>query len=242
MDYIKTIENLKLKIWNPSLRKETNFVLSDGQQEILKSIEENCFTLVKQTRQVGITSCLISFLLAYALNNPNSSLIYVTESIDGCKHAAEVLNYLAGSSLVHNNFKKIKFSDNSVVFQNGAKIKFIANSEFYNNTKGLTYNVIVFDLAAFFHKRHILDIQQCLADNGKVIISSCPRYKNGEFYELWNTISNYGKLDIPHRVSVDSYKTYWQGSDYPNKMRQFFEKENSFKMEMLGEFVDIPQE
>lgn len=236
MDIIKEIENLNLKIWNPTLKKETEFILSDGQKEVLKSIETRN-TLVKQTRQVGMTYCLLLYLLEYASSKERHHCLYFASSNDGAESAIEKMKYIGDCLSDKQDFPKIKFSKNLMKFENGSTIRFVSNDTDYDSIIGASYDVTIFDNAVFYIDNLFEKGLPSITIDGKIIVCSCPQYKKGAFYTLWNN---------PHapyiKLSIDSSKTYWQGADYPNKMRQFFEKEDSFKMEMLGEFVNIPQE
>ena len=53
------------------------FKMYDFQKKIVKTIHNNRFTICKLPRQSGKSTTTISYLLHYALFNPNSTLLYL---------------------------------------------------------------------------------------------------------------------------------------------------------------------
>ena len=117
------------------------------QEKIVKTIHENRFTICKLPRQSGKSTTTISYLLHYALFNPNSNIAILANK---SSTARDILGRL---QLAYENLPKwlqqgvLNWNKGNIELENGSKVVAAATSS--SAVRGGSYNIIFLDEFAF---------------------------------------------------------------------------------------------
>lgn len=181
-------------------------------------------------RQFGKTMLGINQKLFWAINDPGSSIAWVTPIYkQGKKVFDELEKATANSGLFHYNR-----SDLTVYCSNGSKIQYFSG-ERPDNIRGNTFDYLIIDEYAFTRPELWTEILSAtvLVKGKKVIFISTPKGRN-HFYKL-SLQPNY-----------DTRYKYFHFTSYDNPMIEINDLEERrrnlpdyvFKQEYLAEFID----
>jgi len=157
------------------------------QEKIVNTIHENRFTICKLPRQSGKSTTTISYLLHYALFNPNCNIAILANK---SSTARDILGRL---QLAYENLPKwlqqgvLNWNKGNIELENGSKVVAAATSS--SAVRGGSYNIIFLDEFAFvpttIAEQFFSSVYPTITSgkSTKVIIVSTPHGMN-QFYKL----------------------------------------------------------
>jgi hypothetical protein len=214
------------------------FKMYDFQKRIVKTIHENRFTICKLPRQSGKSTTTISYLLHYALFNPNSNIALLANK---SSTARDILGRL---QLAYENLPKwmqqgvINWNKGSIELENKSTIVAAATSS--SAIRGGSYNIIFLDEFAFvpanIAEAFFSSVYPTISSGNKtkMIIVSTPMGMN-QFYKLWTDAENKQNDYIPievHWSEVPGRDEAWKEATIRNTSPEQFQQE--FECDFLG--------
>jgi len=164
------------------------FKMYGFQKKIVETIHNNRFTICKLPRQSGKSTTTISYLLHYALFNPNSNIAILANK---SSTARDILGRL---QLAYENLPKwmqqgvINWNKGNIELENKSTIVAAATSS--SAIRGGSYNIIFLDEFAFvptnIAESFFSSVYPTISAGSKtkMIIVSTP-YGMNQFYKLW---------------------------------------------------------
>ena len=214
------------------------FKLYDFQKKIVRTIHENRFTICKLPRQSGKSTTTISYLLHFALFNPNSNIALLANK---SSTARDILSRL---QLAYENLPKwlqqgvINWNKGNIELENKSTIVAAATSS--SAIRGGSYNIIFLDEFAFvptnIAEMFFSSVYPTISagKNTKMIIVSTP-YGMNQFYKLWidaeNKRNDYVPIEV-HWSEVPGRDEDWKEMTIRNTSPEQFQQE--FECEFLG--------
>jgi len=208
------------------------------QEKIVKTIHENRFTICKLPRQSGKSTTTISYLLHYALFNPNSNIAILANK---SSTARDILGRL---QLAYENLPKwlqqgvLNWNKGNIELENGSKVVAAATSS--SAVRGGSYNIIFLDEFAFvpttIAEQFFSSVYPTITSgkSTKVIIVSTPHGMN-QFYKLWVDAeagqNDYIPIEV-HWSEVPGRDVKWKEETIRNTSESQFASE--FECEFLG--------
>ncbi|UYA57638.1 terminase large subunit [Synechococcus phage S-CREM1] len=214
------------------------FKMWDFQEELITNFHNNRFNIAKLPRQTGKSTTVVSYLLHYAIFNPNIKIAILANKAETSR---ELLSRL---QLSYENLPKwmqhgvISWNKGSVELENGSKI--IAASTSSSAVRGNSFNIIFLDEFAFIPnniaEQFFSSVYPTISSgkSTKVIIISTPNGMN-MFYKLWHDAERHKNSYIPlevHWSQVPGRDAKWKEETIANtSLRQFTQE---FECEFLG--------
>lgn len=209
--------------------------LHQGQTEIIKDIlsTDAMFYTICTPRQFGKSFMAVQLMLYYALNFPNSKLMFTSPVYSqASKVYKELMNGIRDTGIIdrHNS------AENSVIFINGSEL-FFKSVQLPDNLRGYSIDYLFLDEAGMY-KDEIFSavLRPMLTVRGKkCFMFSTPKGKNF-FYEFFIRGRD------PEQPRYRSYKGNSDRNPYAN--REEIEDARKtlpdalFRQEYLAEFVD----
>ena len=214
------------------------FKMYDFQKTIVDTIHNNRFTICKLPRQSGKSTTTISYLLHYALFNPNSNIALLANK---STTARDILGRL---QLAYENLPKwmqqgvINWNKGNIELENKSTIVAAATSS--SAIRGGSYNIIFLDEFAFvptnIAESFFSSVYPTISAGSKtkMIIVSTP-YGMNQFYKLWTDAENKRNDYIPievHWSEVPGRDEAWKEQTIRNTSEEQFQQE--FECEFLG--------
>ena len=214
------------------------FKMYDFQKKIVNTIHDNRFTICKLPRQSGKSTTTISYLMHYALFNPNSNIAILANK---SSTARDILGRL---QLAYENLPKwlqqgvINWNKGSIELENKSTIVAAATSS--SAIRGGSFNIIFLDEFAFvptnIAEMFFSSVYPTISagKNTKMIIVSTP-YGMNQFYKLWTDAENKRNDYIPievHWSEVPGRDEQWKEQTIRNTSAEQFQQE--FECEFLG--------
>ena len=214
------------------------FEMYDFQEGMVSTMHDNRFSIFKLPRQSGKSTIIISYLLHYALFNPNVNIaVLANKSIT----ARDILGRL---QLAYENLPKwmqqgiIAWNKGNIELENGSKIIAAATSS--SAIRGGSYNIIFLDEFAFVPsnvaEQFFASVYPTITSgqNTKVIIVSTPHGMN-MFYKIWvdaqEKRNDYIATEV-HWSEVPGRDEEWKKETIRNTSESQFNAE--FECEFLG--------
>ncbi len=214
------------------------FKMYPFQKHIVQTIHDNRFTICKLPRQSGKSTTTISYLLHYALFNPNSNIAILANK---SSTARDILGRL---QLAYENLPKwlqqgvINWNKGSIELENKSTIIAAATSS--SAIRGGSYNIIFLDEFAFvpanIAEQFFSSVYPTISSgkNTKMIIVSTPHGMN-MYYKLWidaqNNQNDYVPIEV-HWSEVPGRDEKWKEATIRNTSPEQFQSE--FECEFLG--------
>lgn len=179
------------------------FKMYGFQKKIVETIHNNRFTICKLPRQSGKSTTTISYLLHYALFNPNSNIAILANK---SSTARDILGRL---QLAYENLPRwlqqgvINWNKGNIELENKSTIVAAATSS--SAIRGGSYNIIFLDEFAFvptnIAESFFSSVYPTISAGSKtkMIIVSTP-YGMNQFYKLWTDAENKRNDYIPIEV------------------------------------------
>lgn len=181
-----------LNIWSKS--GSVNFNLYPAQKEFIDNYQTSKFNLIKQSRQVGISSMLSLIMLHYSLTRSSKDIFYISPSTSWKEDFNRFISFLNQVPFYMSVGVSITEKQNlkSIDFENGSRITFTDTL-----TKSFSsVDFLIVDQAAFLDLGKILTIvtpRLMSTNDTQCFISSSPKsgsnfntiFKSGG---MWNKI------------------------------------------------------
>ena len=214
------------------------FKMYDFQKEIVGTIHSNRFTICKLPRQSGKSTTIVSYLLHYALFNPNCNVAILANKSNT---ARDILGRL---QLAYENIPKflqqgvLNWNKGNIELENGSKVVAAATSS--SAIRGGSYNIIFLDEFAFvpstIAEQFFSSVYPTISSGKKtkMIIVSTPHGMN-MYYKLWTDAEKKRNDYIPievHWSEVPGRDEKWKEETIRNTSEEQFASE--FECEFLG--------
>ncbi len=214
------------------------FKMYPFQRHIVKTIHDNRFTICKLPRQSGKSTTTISYLLHYALFNPNSNVAILANK---SSTARDILGRL---QLAYENLPKwlqqgvINWNKGNIELENKSTIVAAATSS--SAIRGGSFNIIFLDEFAFvpanIAEQFFSSVYPTISSgkSTKMIIVSTPHGMN-MYYKLWSDAENGNNDYVPievHWSEVPGRDEKWKETTIRNTSPEQFASE--FECEFLG--------
>jgi len=214
------------------------FKMYDFQRHIVQTIHDNRFTICKLPRQSGKSTTTVSYLLHYALFNPNSNIAILANK------SSTARDILGRVQLAYENLPKwlqqgvINWNKGNIELENKSVIVAAATSS--SAIRGGSFNIIFLDEFAFvpanIAEAFFSSVYPTISSGQKtkMIIVSTPMGMN-MFYKLWNDAENKRNDYIPievHWSEVPGRDEEWKERTIRNTSPEQFQQE--FECEFLG--------
>ena len=206
------------------------FKMYDFQKEIVGTIHNNRFSICKLPRQSGKSTTIVSYLLHYALFNPNCNIAILANK---SSTARDILGRL---QLAYENIPK--FLQQGVLNWNKGRIVAAATSS--SAIRGGSYNIIFLDEFAFvpatIAEQFFSSVFPTISSgkSTKMVIVSTPHGMN-MYYKLWsdavNKLNDYIPVEV-HWSEVPGRDEKWKEETIRNTSKEQFQQE--FECEFLG--------
>ena len=214
------------------------FKMYDFQKHIVKTIHDNRFTICKLPRQSGKSTTTVSYLLHYALFNPNSNIAILANK------SSTARDILGRVQLAYENLPKwlqqgvINWNKGNIELENKSSIVAAATSS--SAIRGGSYNIIFLDEFAFvpanIAEMFFSAVYPTISSGQKtkMIIVSTP-YGMNQFYKLWKDAeegrNDYVPIEV-HWSEVPGRDEAWKEATIRNTSAEQFQQE--FECEFLG--------
>jgi hypothetical protein len=210
----------------------------DFQKKIVKTIHENRFTICKLPRQSGKSTTTVSYLMHYAMFNPNSNIAILANK---SSTARDILSRL---QLAYENLPKwmqqgvVNWNKGNIELENKSTIVAAATSS--SAIRGGSYNIIFLDEFAFvptnIAESFFSSVYPTISSGQKtkMVIVSTP-YGMNQFYKLWVDAEKERNDYIPievHWSEVPGRDEAWKDQTIRNTSPEQFQQE--FECEFLG--------
>ena len=214
------------------------FKMYPFQKKIVETIHNNRFTICKLPRQSGKSTTTISYLMHYAMFNPNSNIAILANK---SSTARDILGRL---QLAYENLPKwmqqgvVNWNKGNIELENKSTIVAAATSS--SAIRGGSYNIIFLDEFAFvptnIAEMFFSSVYPTISagQKTKMIIVSTP-YGMNQFYKLWVDAENKRNDYIPievHWSEVPGRDEDWKEMTIRNTSPEQFQQE--FECEFLG--------
>lgn len=224
-------------IWlqHPKLGKIL-FDLYDYQEELVRSLQEQRWTITLMARQMGKTQTVSMFLLWFAMFNRDQTILIASKNN---AHAMEIMDRIrfAYEELPHWLKAGCKYyNKHNIEFDNGSRIKSEATTE--KTGRGLSISKLYLDELAFINPRiqenMWASLAPTLSTGGSAIISSTPNGDTELFAQLWRGAHSEQNSFKPSFFPWNRHPD--RGEEYLKEMRgQLGPKK--FRQEVLCEFI-----
>ena len=245
--YAKTMSNViefakeHAYTFNPHKGVIENVELFDYQKKMLKSFEKNKFTIVKQSRQVGIDT-VVAIYIAYLLMKSNGkTILAVYESADVATRFIEKVRDIIIRTkesygienrkiFIINNKKELRLRNESRLMVTGGSP---------DGGRGCGIDLLFMNNFEFIpHSKEFWEASGMAlsSSDGKAIFASVPRYKESHFYKLWTSAikkTNYFKpINVTWKQNPN-FDDAW----YKNMCKTLNNDSDSIAMELDGKFA-----
>ena len=214
------------------------FKMYEFQEKMIDNMHDNRFSIYKLPRQSGKSTTIVSYLLHYALFNPNSNIAILANKSNT---ARDILGRL---QLAYENIPKflqqgvLNWNKGNIELENGSKIVAAATSS--SAIRGGSYNIIFLDEFAFvpaqIAEQFFNSVYPTISSGQKtkMIIVSTPHGMN-MYYKLWtdaiNKQNDYVPIEV-HWSEVPGRDEKWKEMTIRNTSEEQFSQE--FDCEFLG--------
>jgi hypothetical protein len=214
------------------------FKMYPFQKTIVNTIHDNRFTICKLPRQSGKSTTTVSYLLHFALFNPNSNIAILANK------SSTARDILSRVQLAYENLPKwlqqgvINWNKGNIELENKSVIVAAATSS--SAIRGGSYNIIFLDEFAFvptnIAELFFSSVYPTISagTKTKMVIVSTP-YGMNMFYKLWMDSQSKKNDYIPievHWSEVPGRDEKWKEQTIRNTSEEQFQQE--FECEFLG--------
>jgi hypothetical protein len=180
--------------------------LSNYQITLLESLKIDRFSLIKHSRQMGVSTVLTEFIIELLLTNENNNIIIICEKLSSSKH---LLNKIRIDNRLFD-LKKIKNNTRRLDYENGNSIRIISNLD---GLRGHEYSHVIIDNACFINNLSdflttitpMLNIKK----NSQLIIASNNKKGWSFFNDLFKNNDNIFKKHLIKWELNEKYDEIW---------------------------------
>jgi len=183
-DVIKFAEEYAFA-YDPQKNQYQKIEMFEYQKKLLKQFEKQDYTIIKQSRQVGIDTVMAVYIAYYLMNNSDKQVFAISTNTDCAinflKKVKTILLY-AKETPAQMNQKNICLKNLSRITVSGASFwsnagrRFEIDFLYINNAESINYCRDIWMAAgmALSYKK-----------NAKAILSSVPKFKDSFFHKMW---------------------------------------------------------
>lgn len=209
----------------------------DFQEELLQTIHDNRFTIVKYPRQTGKSTTTVAYLLHYILFNPDVRVAILANK------QATAMELLSRLKIAYEHLPKWlqqgveEWNKGSIILENGSKI--IASATSSSAVRGGSFNMLFLDEFAYVPANVADEFFSSVyptissGKSTKVLIVSTPKGLN-HYYKMWVDAvegrSEYVPVEV-HWSQVPGRDEAWKEQTIANT------SEDQFKVEFECDFV-----
>lgn len=177
-----------MRIVNPKLGA-VPFDLYDYQEEMVRCMHENRFSIILASRQVGKSTVACGYLLWYATFNKNKYILISSNKNSGAMEMIARIRYAYEQlpDWIKPGIDETSWNKHELTFDNGSKI--VAEATSADTGRGKSVSLLYSDELAFvrpnIQEEMWTSIFPTLSTGGSAIISSTPNGDNNLFASLW---------------------------------------------------------
>ena len=208
--------------------------LFDYQKKILTDLEKNQFTVIKQSRQMGIAFTMAVYITYFIIKNKDKRILVVSNNtksaIDFLDKVRLIVSYVGIPT-------KGWLSQKHISFENGCQINVIGNSP--NAGKSHTLDLLYINNFEYVPSAEMIWAASAatLCPGGKVIISSSPQYKKDLFHKLWTGATKKTNGFKPISI-IWSQNPFCDELWYKNECMRLGYNPDSIATEIDAKFID----
>ena len=209
-------------------RAALNFEAEPKQAEVLNHHAHRLILCCP--RQWGKSTIVAIKALHYALNNPKSEILVLSDSED---HAGIIVEKIgAYAAAIEIPRRRAHGKRYSLELPNGSRIFAVAHN--YSSGVGYTANIVIVDEAALVEDQVLSYVSRVLTrTNGRLWLIGTPRGQTGLFYAIWHDKSlNW------HRVKATIEDAPYADAAFISEQKSLFP--GSFRQDFYCEFVQPP--
>lgn len=159
------------------------------QRQLVHHINDNRFSIVLASRQVGKTATFTGFILHYVLYNSDVSVMLIANKETRAK---ETLANIKDAYSMINNYIKPRvevWNATEIKFSNGSSVRTSATSP--DSARGGSVNILVLDEFAFippgFQEEFVTSVFPTVSSgkSTKIIVVSTPNGVGDSFHKIW---------------------------------------------------------
>ena len=157
------------------------------QERLLASYHNHRFNINMLPRQSGKTTCASTYLLWYAMFNPDQTVLVAAHKYTGAQEIMQRIRY--GYELCPDFLRAgvISYNKGSMEFDNGSRI--VSATTTGNTGRGMSISLLYCDEFAFVQpniaEEFWTSISPTLATGGRAIITSTPNSDEDTFAQIW---------------------------------------------------------
>jgi len=197
--------------------------LFDYQKKLLQQLETQQFTIIKQSRNVGIDTAVAIYIANFLLKNNGKHVLVISNDTYGAIHFINKVKII----LINAKVDILNVSKKNIYLKNGSKItvtgcnspntgrETIVDLLYMNNIEFMTYPEDAWIGAGM----------SLASTGGSAIFSSTPKYKDSYFHKMW-------KLSKKKKNGFKPINITWK--DVPNCDEEWYKKQCL----MLGNIPD----
>lgn len=222
--------------FNPYNNKTEKITLFDYQKKLLKNFEKNQFTIIKQSRQVGIDT-VIAIYLAYLLMKSNDkTFLAVYDSFDSAERFLQRVRLI----IIYANEGEEQFIiNNKREIQLKNKSRLIVSGNSPNSGKGYAIDLLFMGNFEYISHNQEIWTAACIllsARKGRAILASTPKYKQDLFHKFWLSAVKKANDFKPINISWKQ-NPYFDNTWYENMCRILNYDKNAIATELDGKFI-----
>jgi hypothetical protein len=213
------------------------FSLYDFQKNLLQAYAEHRMVVVNHSRQMGISTTTMLYVLWKAMFNANQTIMLCSANLTHAKALVQILKYFYETCPDYLRDGVKYYTSERIEFANGSRIITRAVQE--HAGRGMTINLLVIDSAAYVSHKTMRDfwmsIIPTLSTGGHCILMSNPNTTAGTFAEVWRDA-------VAGKNGFYPVKITWQ--DHPERdaawaaQHALYIGADNFARDHNGEFID----
>lgn len=161
------------------------FHLYPFQEETLRNLQNNRYSIILKSRQLGISTLSAGFALWNMLFKPDFNILVIATTQDVAKNLVTKVRVMHENLPIWLKGKSTEDNKLSLRFKNGSQIKAVSSTGTSGRSEALS--LLIVDEAAFIRNIDELwnSAQQTLATGGGCIALSTPNGTGNWFHQVW---------------------------------------------------------
>lgn len=176
------------------------FHLYPFQEQVLKDLQQNRYSVILKSRQLGISTLSAGFALWNMLFKQDFNILVIATTQDVAKNLVTKVRVMHENLPVWLKGKSIEDNKLSLRFKNGSQIKAVSSTGTSGRSEALS--LLIIDEAAFIRNIDELwkSAQQTLATGGGCIALSTPNGTGNWFHQTWESAEEGGGQFYPIKL------------------------------------------
>lgn len=211
------------KASNQISKRSSNYIQTKCKLITINTIHNNTHTIIKNGRQVGITTLIALYIIYYCLTNTNKKIMILANGNNSIANYHNIiLHTLNNLNFIHSYNFSYTTNSKSQIDINSNKLYISSN---ISNLLGLGFDFVYLDDFAFC-KDDINVISNLLPllnyTKGKMVISSTPSQDYSMFNQIYQNSTHFKKVYFPNLdnrfkniYDVEDYNVSFNAKIYP---------------------------